>query len=459
MSSVPPLFIESAQKEISPFFKNVSALNTETKSHKNTTILQLILRMAFGTMSNILRGDHFETVEKASPIAIYKRIRKLEFLLDCLHDPILDLNRKHLQSTLLHNIQHLSLSYFGQLSRNSEYYDRGMQELPLYQSLTNTHRSFYDSLKMLANVKIFCRSSRSVYLLGIGHLIADINEVLMQFTIDPHIIDMLYNKHPHVESRFRLIKNVHKAGADLNYQDQEGLTLLHKADQPMIAELLLNCGASPDVQDKWGDTPLHIALSHQHSNVVKILCDARANVEVRNILGQTPIFRVLNEVDLDILIKANANKNAQDNQGNTPLHVFTRWSYPRVLRALCTSGVQFLRNSKGQTALEYARNIVSENAALMVPIIEIALRDHNAKEIREKEEAQKKEAKPLRSFTEIAIEVAQAVLPSGNDEEGDGDYGDYMDVFDQLGDQPKVQKVETHTERPDKVNYIKHEEL
>jgi len=41
-------------------------------------------------------------------------------------------------------------------------------------------------------------------------------------------------------------------------------TALHLAvitDQPSVVRLLINCGASPDIRDRHGNTPLHLACS------------------------------------------------------------------------------------------------------------------------------------------------------------------------------------------------------
>ena len=50
-----------------------------------------------------------------------------------------------------------------------------------------------------------------------------------------------------------------------------GETPLHIADNAMIAQLLLNKGASTSTKDKKGNTPLHLAASKDNSEIVTLL--------------------------------------------------------------------------------------------------------------------------------------------------------------------------------------------
>ena len=47
------------------------------------------------------------------------------------------------------------------------------------------------------------------------------------------------------------------------------------------ATLLIEAGAKLDVKNKDGDTPLHWAVAHGHSDIVKVLLGAGADKDVK----------------------------------------------------------------------------------------------------------------------------------------------------------------------------------
>ncbi|CAH0548692.1 unnamed protein product [Brassicogethes aeneus] len=117
-------------------------------------------------------------------------------------------------------------------------------------------------------------------------------------------------------------------GADVSLTDQEGNTVFHLAvqmnnfnaleelckpnvDNPIIdqfnyegltplmiccinqnlncAEILLDCGAKPDILDqKSGRTALFHAAENQHLEMVKLLLDNNANTKIKNFFGTSP---------------------------------------------------------------------------------------------------------------------------------------------------------------------------
>jgi len=64
-----------------------------------------------------------------------------------------------------------------------------------------------------------------------------------------------------------------------------GFTLLHYAamyGRHEIAELSLERGADPNIQDNNGRTPLHIAAMYGHPEVVKLLFEHGADPNIRD---------------------------------------------------------------------------------------------------------------------------------------------------------------------------------
>ncbi|OQA31190.1 MAG: Ankyrin repeats (3 copies) [Betaproteobacteria bacterium ADurb.Bin341] len=81
-----------------------------------------------------------------------------------------------------------------------------------------------------------------------------------------------------------------------NVPFENGKTLLHYAANRgyvEIVQLLLEHGAKLDVQDKNKKTPLHEAMAYHHDKVARLLIEKGANVNLRDKEGKTPLFSIV----------------------------------------------------------------------------------------------------------------------------------------------------------------------
>ncbi|KAJ6002676.1 hypothetical protein N7451_005223 [Penicillium sp. IBT 35674x] len=132
----------------------------------------------------------------------------------------------------------------------------------------------------------------------------------------------LSGAHPESLSMFLVYK------PDVNATDINGNSALHMASSTNkgILDALLAAGADVNLQNKAGDTPLHI---DSHENISWLL-HAGANIEARNHKGQTPLFRNFADVNCrQLLIKHGARLDTRDYKGRTLLHRFIE-KYPGV---------------------------------------------------------------------------------------------------------------------------------
>ena len=144
----------------------------------------------------------------------------------------------------------------------------------------------------------------------------------------------------------------------VNVQDKAGDTALHLATQARrgdeIVRILLQYGASMDVTNKKGRTPLHFAASHGYG-MVRLLCENGANVDTRDCEGQTPLFAALAKgynVIAETLLEHGADPNGPDLQHRYPLHKVMKHNDYRMVGLLVKHGADVnVQDGEGCTPL------------------------------------------------------------------------------------------------------------
>ncbi len=116
-----------------------------------------------------------------------------------------------------------------------------------------------------------------------------------------------------------------RLGADPDAKEAEGHTPLYRASTGEVARVLLSAGAAADVAS--GPTqgaPLHQAARRGCVSIAEALLDLGATIDVRDAKGQTPLRRAVNCRHLQVvrlLVRRGADPHAADHRGVTPLDV------------------------------------------------------------------------------------------------------------------------------------------
>lgn len=166
-----------------------------------------------------------------------------------------------------------------------------------------------------------------------------------------------------------LIETLITMGADINWQDEDGWTVLNYAisfNNEDICKMLIDAGADPNSRDIDNKTPVHYAAKGWKPNnkILLLLLDAGGEVNVRDRdWGWTPLMYALHQNNInifEILLKAGADPNIQSNNGNTSLHWAISFHYksPKIIKELLDAGADpSIRNELGDTSFDVAERL------------------------------------------------------------------------------------------------------
>ena len=162
-----------------------------------------------------------------------------------------------------------------------------------------------------------------------------------------------------------------RAGADREKGDtRNGLTPLMLAagsGHAACLERLLEAGAAVDARRSYGCTALHLASAFWNHECVKLLLSKGASVDARSPLhlalrGVSHPDRIFTTTDMQrcelcvrLLLDNGADKDAQNNSGNTPLSYAVGGNRRNLVEMLLEAGCNVnLRNEEGITPLMHA---------------------------------------------------------------------------------------------------------
>ena len=96
-----------------------------------------------------------------------------------------------------------------------------------------------------------------------------------------------------------IVRCLLKAGVNPNLQSHKhGWTAVHfaccRSPDPMILLALIEGGASPDITNNVGVTPLMLACKHEFDMIVEILLSLNVLVNAQSQLGNTPLIIAVN---------------------------------------------------------------------------------------------------------------------------------------------------------------------
>jgi ankyrin repeat protein len=230
------------------------------------------------------------------------------------------------------------------------------------------HRAFqhqkFDSMKLLVNrdaVNVRDRSNSTLLHEASASGNFDVMELLLSHGADVDVHDHRGDSPLHRafhHQNFDAVKILVNRGA-VNVCDRSNSTLLHEAagsGNIDIIRLLLDRDADVNVLDRCGDSPLHKAF--RYHDAVKLLVDRGADVNARNKSNSTPLHEASgsgNRDVMELLLSLGADINAQDHRGVTPLHEASRYQNFDAMKLLVNGGAEVnVRDKNSSTPLHEA---------------------------------------------------------------------------------------------------------
>lgn len=160
----------------------------------------------------------------------------------------------------------------------------------------------------------------------------------------------------------------------LDKQDKEGHTALFMAvdnNHRRMTQKLLDRGADPNIRDRYGRTPLHVAVEAvgpetsrrgRHLDILTSLLDnlghSPADPNVRDNTDKTPLYLAADLGNLQVvekLVRARADPNGRGVLNETPLIAAVKHRHLAVAEKLVASGADpTLRDMYGKDAFAYA---------------------------------------------------------------------------------------------------------
>jgi hypothetical protein len=149
-------------------------------------------------------------------------------------------------------------------------------------------------------------------------------------------------------------------GVNANTQER-GDTALHIAvsrNNIEMVRVLLDAGANPNIRDEGKNTALLMLNEECTVEMIKLLLDAGAKVNVKDEEGMRPLMIAAefesSEV-LQVLLNAGAKVNKRDNEGRAALMIAVKEGRLESVRALLAAGANVsLKDKTGKTALQIA---------------------------------------------------------------------------------------------------------
>jgi ankyrin repeat protein len=170
-------------------------------------------------------------------------------------------------------------------------------------------------------------------------------------------------------NRTEIVKLLLSKGADVNIRDIQGNTpLLSSGGSPEIARLLIERGADVRAMNKSGQTVLMTYTGYP--DIMKIILKEGVDVNAKGLFGRTALLNAMRLDSGRLLLEAGADPNVRDDRSMTPLLNALRWGNGAYVNVLLKHGAKVnTPDLDGLTPLDYA---VLHRVQSAIPVLKAA---------------------------------------------------------------------------------------
>lgn len=185
--------------------------------------------------------------------------------------------------------------------------------------------------------------------------------VLLAAGADPNARDRFGSAALDAASTTEVLRLLAAAGSVLDHVDGTGYSLLKRAAESgelELARAALGLGANPDIT-RTGDTPLHMATAHDQLAIARLLLEAGADPNARDVDDWTPLHFARTPEAVRMLLAAGADPGAREEGGSTPLGTVRD---PEAIALLAAAGSPLGPGPDGTPAIVDAASAGSREA-------------------------------------------------------------------------------------------------
>lgn len=135
---------------------------------------------------------------------------------------------------------------------------------------------------------------------------------------------------------------------DINLTDVQGYTAMHyaaaKGHVAIVKKLMISYGGKLDLRSSSGCTPLWLAASHGHVDVLQVLIDHKADIEATDHHHRTPLLQAAKNGHFQavkLLCFIGANLESQDTSGKKPVYWALKGRHYELIYFLVCQGAKF----------------------------------------------------------------------------------------------------------------------
>ena len=189
----------------------------------------------------------------------------------------------------------------------------------------------------------------------------EIAELLLRHGADPNARDK-YGRTPLHYAQHKVAELLIRYGADPNVRDVDGNTPLHFAKSKELVELLLRHGTDPNVKNRKNLPPIYNIAQRDCEAALILLDRSKRDVLLaKDEDGETLLHVAARSGCKELVERLDLDVDVQNKDGNTALHISAIYNHAEIARILLEKGADpFKRNKHGTTPLTYMALAVRE---------------------------------------------------------------------------------------------------